>query len=69
MSAVEYTRCDAEGCGRVTPDEPDSFCHEAGWARLSVYGYGDYDLCPECAARALAAVGIDETEATRHDRR
>ena len=68
MSAVEYTRCDGEGCGRVTPDEPESYMHEDGWARVRVWPDREYDLCPECAAMALAAVGIDEMEATRHDR-
>lgn len=58
MSAVEYTRCDGEGCGRVTPDEPDGFVRETGWAHLSIWGGGDYDLCPECARKALSAVGI-----------
>lgn len=58
MSAVEYTRCDADGCGRVTPDPPESYMREGGWARVTVWGGGDYDLCPECAARALGAVGI-----------
>ena len=57
MSAVEYTRCDGEGCGRVTPDEPYEIKPE-GWARLSVWGGDEYDLCPECARKALAAVGI-----------
>lgn len=67
MSAVEYTRCDGENCGRVDPDEPYGM-HETGWARVTVWGVGDYDLCPDCARRALAAVGIDEMEAMRHDR-
>ena len=58
MSAVEYTRCDGSECGRVTPDEPDSFFKPGGWARVTVYGGDEYDLCPECAAKALAAVGI-----------
>ena len=60
MSAVEYTRCDAEGCGRVTPDPPGSYMRETGWARVSVWGGEDYDLCPECARKALAAVGIGD---------
>ena len=68
MSAVEYTRCDGDNCGRVTPDEPESYMHEDGWARVTVWGGDCYDLCPDCARRALAAVGIDEMEATRHDR-
>ena len=38
MSAVEYTRCDGEGCGRVTPVEPDGIYHEAGWARVTIWG-------------------------------
>ena len=58
MSAVEYTRCDADGCGRVTPDEPDGIFHEDGWVRVTVWGGETYDLCPDCAARALGAVGI-----------
>lgn len=29
MSAVEYTRCDGENCGRVSPDEPYGM-HETG---------------------------------------
>ena len=59
MSAVEYTRCDAADCGRVTPDEPDGFMRETGWARVTVWGGDEYDLCPECARIALAAVGIE----------
>ena len=61
MSAVEYTRCDGDNCGRVTPDEPDGIYHETGWARVTVWGGEDYDLCPDCAKRALGAVGIEET--------
>lgn len=60
MSAVEYTRCDAADCGRVTPDEQDGIFHEDGWARVTVWGGEDYDLCPDCARRALRAVGIEE---------
>lgn len=60
MSAVEYTRCDAEGCGRVTPDPPEGYMHETGWARVTVWGGEDYDLCPDCVRRALRAVGIEE---------
>ena len=59
MSAVEYTRCDAEGCGRVTPDEPDGIYHEVGWVRVRVWPDREYDLCEACAAKALAAVGIE----------
>ena len=59
MSAVEYTRCDGDNCGRVTPDEPDGIYHEDGWARVRVWGGEDYDLCPECASKALRAVGIE----------
>lgn len=57
MSTVEYTRCD--GCGRLSPVDSDP-CprHETGWARLSVWGGADHDLCPDCARRALAAAGI-----------
>ena len=58
MSAVEYTRCDGRGCGRVTHDEPDGIYHEAGWARVTVWPDREYDLCEACAAKALAAVGI-----------
>ena len=60
MSAVEYTRCDAADCGRVTSDEPESYMHECGWARVTVWGGETYDLCPDCAKRALGAVGIEE---------
>lgn len=60
MSAVEYTRCDAADCGRVTPDEPESYMHETGWARVMVWGGETYDLCPDCVRRALRAVGIEE---------
>lgn len=59
MSAVEYTRCDARNCGRVTPNEPESYMHEIGWARVRVWPDREYDLCEACAARALAAVGIE----------
>lgn len=59
MSAVEYTRCDGDGCGRVTPDEPGGAFHESGWARVTVWPDGEYDLCPECARKALRAAGIE----------
>lgn len=58
MSAVEYTKCDAADCGRVTPDEPESFTREPGWARVTVWGGETYDLCPGCVRKALGAVGI-----------
>lgn len=58
MSAVKYTRCDGDGCGRVTPDEP-YFMSETGWARVTVWGGESYDLCLECARKALRAVGIE----------
>ena len=60
MSAVEYTMCDGEGCGRVTPDGPCSPYMENGWARLVVSGGGEYDLCPDCARKAMEAVGVEE---------
>ena len=60
MSAVEYTRCDGSDCGRVTPDEPGSPYMEPGWARLVVSGGGEYDLCPDCARKAMEAVGVEE---------
>lgn len=59
MSAVEYTRCDCPTCGRVTPDEPYDR-HADGWAVVSVWGGESYDLCPDCARRAMEAVGIKE---------
>lgn len=37
----------------------------ARWARVTVWGGEDYDLCPDCAKRALRAVGIEEAS---HDR-
>ena len=58
MSAVEYTRCDGESCGRVTPDEPEGFVRETGWARVTVWAGETYGLCPDCARKALRAVGI-----------
>lgn len=63
MSTVEYTRCDGAGCGRVTPDGPRDDFRESGWATLAVNGSGLYDLCPDCARKALEAVGIREKEA------
>lgn len=59
MSTVEYTRCDNPGCGRVTPDDP----HEAYWATCPHWarvkmGTEEYDLCPDCAKKALEAVGV-----------
>lgn len=65
MSAVEYTRCDGEGCGRVTPDEPRGMFHEGGWARVTVWDGGEYDLCPECARKALRAVGLGGDDGRR----
>ena len=60
MSAVEYTKCDGADCGRVTPEEPGSPYMEHGWARLSIAGVGEYDLCPDCARKAMEAVGVEE---------
>lgn len=65
MSAVEYTRCDGDGCGRVTPDEPCGMFHEGGWTRVTVWGGGEYDLCPECARKALRAVGLGGDDGRR----
>ena len=65
MSSVEYTRCDGDGCGRVTPDEPYGTFHETGWARVTVWGGEGYDLCPDCARKALAAVGIGGGDGSR----
>lgn len=64
MSAVEYVRCDGEACGRVTPDEP-GFVSEDGWARVSVWPNVEYDLCPECARKALRAVGLGGDDGRR----
>lgn len=64
MSAVEYTRCDGEDCGRVTPDDP-GFVRETGWARVTVWPDGEYDLCPECARKALRAVGLGGDDGRR----
>ena len=59
MSSVEYTKCDGEGCGRVTPDDHREGLFEQGWSSLSVYGGETYDLCPECTKKAMRAVGIE----------
>lgn len=59
MSSVEYTKCDGDGCGRVTPDEYKQGLYEHGWSTLSVVGGGVYDLCPDCTNKALKAVGIE----------
>lgn len=60
MSLVEYKMCDGAGCGRVTPDDP-SFVSETGWTHVKVWPDGEYDLCPECARKALRAVGLGAT--------
>lgn len=65
MSAVEYTRCDGDNCGRVTPDEPESYMHETGWARVTVWPDVEYDLCPECTRKALRAVGLGDDDGRR----
>lgn len=58
MSAVEYTRCD--GCGAVTPDRPGDAAWDCTmrWGQL-VAGGKAWDLCPECAAKARQAVGLE----------
>lgn len=60
MSAVEYTRCDGDGCGNVAPDDPERVAHDTmlQWGQL-VVGGKYYDLCPECAKKALEAVGLE----------
>ena len=49
----------------MTPDEPDGIFHEDGWARVTVWGGEDYDLCPDCVRKALGAVGIEEARDDR----
>lgn len=62
MSAVEYTRCDAPGCGRCAPEEPGSYdLLTLGWATLRTMSES-YDLCPECARKAMQAVGLEGAE-------
>ena len=59
MSTVEYTACDG-GCGRVTPEPIERIGSDPplGWAQLITFGKS-YDLCPECAKKAMEAVGIE----------
>lgn len=53
-----HTQCDGEICGRVCPEEPGSFdMLSLGWAHMVWNGEG-YNLCPECAAKAMEAVGL-----------
>ena len=59
MSVVEYVKCD--GCGAVWPDPPEERSQAYhGWMTVSGSGFGDehYDLCAECAAKALKAAGV-----------
>lgn len=59
MSAVEYAKCDAECCDRVTHDDPrEAWPFVEGWSRLVTSGK-TYDLCPECTRKALEAVGLE----------
>ena len=59
MSTVEYTRCDNPECGRVSPNGPNDSAWDRvmGWASVTV-GCDQYDLCPDCAKKALEAVGV-----------
>lgn len=60
MSEVKYIKCDGVDCGRVTPYDYSESPNE-GWARITVFvgnWYG-YDLCPDCAKKALEAVGLE----------
>lgn len=61
MSAIEYTKCDGKDCGAVTPDNPCEVAWDAflGWGSLTVAGVS-YDLCPECAKKAMDAVGVSK---------
>lgn len=73
MSAVEYTRCDGEGCGRVTPEgEPlpplvdrEDLRSLTGEMYSDVEGCHDYERAPytagdirEIAARIERAAGL-----------
>lgn len=60
MSTVEYTRCDNPNCGNLAPDAPDEtiYCGNLGWIRI-IDKPNQYDLCPDCAKKALEAVGVE----------
>lgn len=57
MSSIEYTKCD--GCSKVEPDNwfDASFDPACGWAHITITGR-TYDLCEECARKAMEAVGV-----------
>lgn len=62
MSVVEYVKCD--GCGAIWPDPPEEASHfHHGWVAVDGAGFGGehYDLCAECAAKALEAAGVRRT--------
>lgn len=66
MSRVEYIKCDGASCGRLAPccdgvylwgtDAPLDYAE--GWAIL-MYGNRELHLCPDCAKKALEAVGLE----------
>lgn len=60
MSVVEYTKCDGAGCGNVTPDDPCDAAWDCTlrWGQLVVGGKA-WDLCPECAEKAMEAAGVE----------
>ena len=58
MNVIEYTRCDGKNCGAFTPYNPELAWNEfLGWGSLIVAGVS-YDLCPECAKKAMKAAGV-----------
>lgn len=65
MSKVEYIKCDGIDCGRVTPHYDDMYTwggvsleQTEGWAVIEVVGR-TLHLCPDCAKKALEAVGVE----------
>lgn len=56
MSFVEYIKCDGVNCGRVTPCEGSVWAE--GWAVLTHVNH-ELHLCPDCAKKALEAVGLE----------
>lgn len=63
MSEVTFTKCDVNGCGLVTPDDPnDPWSWVHGWSRLRVADE-TYDLCPSCTDKLFEELGIKRGDA------
>lgn len=66
MSLVEYVKCDGVDCDRVAPcfdvvhlwGTTAPLDYAEGWA-IFMLGTSELHLCPDCAKKALEAVGLE----------